>query len=125
MPVASLAYTEQFVRIKFAAFVPEFTNAAAPLVSNCIPHKVAEPVKEAVTVPLIMTLGVMLAPCPEAIPSDPKAVKLTPAFKVIFSVYVPGLMNIVSPEDAADRADAIVEKSPFPSFATITPFAVE
>jgi len=35
-------------------------------------------------------------------------VKFTPAFSVRFSVYVPGRINIVSPDDAAVSAEAIV-----------------
>lgn len=63
-----------------------------------------DPAVVIVHVPLIMTL-----PVPFKELSDPKAVRLTPAFRVIFSEYVPGRMKIVSPEEALVRAVAIVE----------------
>ncbi len=79
---------------------PVTAIAAALLVWRFIPEMEAVPATVIVAVPAIVTLGVVA--------SHVKAARLTPAFKVMFSVYVPSLMKIVSPDEADVSAAAIV-----------------
>lgn len=72
-------------------------------VSSCKPNNVTVPAPVKVQVPFIITL---LTSDKEE--SQPKAHRFTPAFRVGFSVYVPGFIKMVSPEEAAVRAEAIV-----------------
>lgn len=87
---------------------PVTANRKAELVCSCIPDKVTDPAVVIVHVPEIITF-----PVPSKEESQPKAVRLTPALRVIFSVNVPVLMKIVSPEVAAVNALAIVLCVPF------------
>ena len=65
-----------------------------------IPEMEHVPANVAVAFPLMVTFGVNA--------SASYAAKLTPAFNVRSSVYVPGRMKIVSPEEADVKAEAIV-----------------
>ena len=80
---------------------------------------VTEPADEKLAVPFKITLPV---PFKEA--SEPYAVRLTPALRVIFSVYVPGRIKIVSPEEELVRAVAIVVCVPSEAVAETIHFAV-
>jgi hypothetical protein len=65
-----------------------------------MPEMLTVPAPVNVRVPLMITLEEVLKDA-----SQSKAVKLTPALSVTFSVKVPGRMKIVCPEDAAVTAD--------------------
>jgi hypothetical protein len=86
------------------ATLPLTVKSAAELVCKRIPDIETVPAFDKVQLPAIMTFGV--------IESQMKAHKLTPTFRVKFSVYVPGRINMVSPDDAEVIAAAIVECVP-------------
>lgn len=54
--------------------------------------------------------------------SEPKAVILTPPFNEKLPVYVPGLIEIVSPDDALASADGSVVCVPFAADASTINF---
>ena len=75
-----------------------------------------DPAKVAVHVPLMITFGVCA--------SHSYAQRFTPATSVGFSVYVPGLTNIVSPEEALVSAAPIVVCVPLDNVDETIHFAV-
>ena len=82
------------------AFAPVTSKAKSPFVCRRIPDISTCPAAEKLHLPEIVTW-------PEKA-SQSYAARLTPAFSVRFSVYVPGRMKIVSPLDAAVNAAAMV-----------------
>ena len=118
MPVAFFTLIAQLCKSRNGA-PDELVNATAPFVCRQIPERQTNPVKLAVVVPLIVTLGLVTPSLLKA--SQSKALRFTPAFNEIFSVYVPGIMKMVSPEVAEAIALAIVVCVPFVLSVTEAP----
>jgi hypothetical protein len=93
MPVLLNGNNEHESKFTIEAALPETVRKVLPFVMSLIFEIVTVPALENVQLPDIVTFGVS--------PSPVRAVRLTPAFKAGFSVYVPGLMSIVCPLEAA------------------------
>jgi hypothetical protein len=116
IPVLFEQFIKQFNKLSFVALDPDIEMQLSPFVLNCIPLMETIPATEKVVFPKITTLGVN--------ESHVYADKFTPAFNVMSSVYVPGLMKIVSPEAALVRAVAIVVCVPCPATGSTIHLAV-
>ena len=116
-PLLLVTLNTQFTRYSWEALEPLTVRLLPALVAKFIPDTVTLPDPENVQFPKIVTLGVY--------PSQVLQHTFTPALKVGFSVYVPGIINTVSPDVADDRALESVVWVPSPATVLTTHFSEE